>query len=162
VSDTPPPDQKLSLLAGALAAFLCVLWGANTVAIKFSLSGLGPFTSAAVRFGLSTLFLWAWARVTDRSLQPAAGQLGPLLINSLLFTLQLSLVYVGFTATSASRGALLTNLQPLFLLFLAGIVLGEPLTGMILMAMVLITAGILTVQLGHRREMPALLPSQRG
>jgi len=38
-------------------------------------------------------------------------------INSLLFTLQLSLVYVGFTLTSASRGALITNLQPFFLLF---------------------------------------------
>ena len=119
MSATPSPDQKLSLLAAALAAFLCVLWGANTVAIKFSLSGLGPFTSAAVRFGLSTLFLWAWARMSGRPLQPMAGQLRPLLINSVLFTLQLSLVYVGFTATSASRGALLTNLQPFFLLFLA-------------------------------------------
>ncbi|MGE5255759.1 MAG: DMT family transporter, partial [Hyphomicrobiales bacterium] len=101
------------------AASLCVLWGANTVAIKFSLSGLGPFTSAAARFGLSTFFLWTWARISGRPLKPAAGQLRPLLVNSLLFTLQLSLVYVGFTATSASRGALLTNLQPFFLLFLA-------------------------------------------
>jgi hypothetical protein len=33
---------------------------------------------------------------------------------------------------------------------------------MILLALVLITAGILTVQLGHRRDMAALLPSQRG
>jgi len=310
VSDTPSPDQKLSLYAAALAAALCVLWGANTVAIKFSLSGLGPFTSAAVRFGASTIFLWVWARISGRPLGPAAGQLRPLMINSLLFTLQLSLVYVGFTATSASRGALLTNLQPFFLLFLAhfflagdritllkliglilgfagaacvfldraaisgnfmagdllllgstfvwacnaaftkhlvrsissvqivfyqllfsipllglgawlwdspmvsridsgivaailfqvvlttsfafvawtrlmqvygavalhsfvflipvsgvflaGIILGEPITEMILLALVLITAGILTVQLGHRRDMGALLPNQRG
>jgi drug/metabolite transporter (DMT)-like permease len=125
VSDTPPPDQTLSLFAGALAASLCVLWGANAVAIKFSLSGLGPFTSAAVRFGLSTLFLWAWAKLSSHPLRPAAGQLRPLLINSLLFTLQLSLVYVGFTATSASRGALLTNLQPFFLLFLAHFFLAD-------------------------------------
>jgi drug/metabolite transporter (DMT)-like permease len=119
VSNNPSPDQKLSFFAAALAASLCVLWGANTVAIKFSLSGLGPFTSAAVRFGISTFFLWAWARMSGRPLRPAAGQLRPLLVNSLLFTLQLALVYVGFTATSASRGALLTNLQPFFLLFLA-------------------------------------------
>jgi drug/metabolite transporter (DMT)-like permease len=119
VSDTPAPDQKLSIFAAALAAFLCVLWGANTVAIKFSLSGLGPFTSAAVRFGISAVFLWAWARASGQSLRPARGQMRSLLINSLLFFVQLALLYVGFTMTSASRGALLINLQPFFLLFLA-------------------------------------------
>jgi drug/metabolite transporter (DMT)-like permease len=142
VSDTPSPDQKLSVLAAALAASLCVLWGANTVAIKFSLSGLGPFTSSAARFGLSTLFLWTWARLSGRPLKPAAGQLRPLLANSLLFTLQLSLVYVGFTATSASRGALLTNLQPFFLLFLAHFFLaGDRITLLKLIGLILGFAG---------------------
>jgi drug/metabolite transporter (DMT)-like permease len=138
VSATPPADQKLSLIAGSLAACLCVLWGANTVAIKFSLSGLGPFTSAAVRFGISTFLLWAWARMFSQPLRPAAGQLGPLLVNSLLFSLQLSLVYVGFTATSASRGALLTNLQPFFLLFLAHFFLaGDRMTVLKLVGLIL-------------------------
>ncbi len=53
-------------------------------------------------------------------------------------------------------------LIPVSGVFLAGIVLGEPITEMILLALVLITAGILTVQLGYRRDMAALLPSQRG
>lgn len=142
VRDTSLPDQKLSLLASSLAAFLCVLWGANTVAIKFSLSGLGPFTSAAIRFGASALFLWAWARVSGESLGPRPGQLLPLLINSLLFTLQLSLVYVGFTLTSASRGALITNLQPFFLLFLAHFFLaGDRITFLKLIGLVLGFAG---------------------
>jgi drug/metabolite transporter (DMT)-like permease len=138
VNDTAQPDQKLSLLAAALAAFLCVLWGANTVAIKFSLSGLGPFTSAAVRFGISAGFLGAWAKISGQSLKPAAGQLRPLLVNSFLFFLQLSLVYVGFTMTSASRGALLTNLQPFFLLFLAHFFLsGDRITWLKLLGLIL-------------------------
>lgn len=138
VNGTPLPDPKLSLLASSLAASLCVLWGANTVAIKFSLSGLGPFTSAAVRFGLSTLFLWAWAKMSGQSLRPAPGQLRALLANSLLFTLQLSLVYVGFTLTSASRGALITNLQPFFLLFLAHFFLaGDRITFLKLIGLIL-------------------------
>jgi drug/metabolite transporter (DMT)-like permease len=138
VNDTPQPEHKLSLFAAALAAFLCALWGANTVAIKFSLSGLGPFTSAALRFGVSAGFLWVWARVSGQSLQPAAGQLRPLLINSLLFFAQLSLVYVGFTMTSASRGALLTNLQPFFLLFLAHFFLtGDRITWLKLLGLIL-------------------------
>ena len=65
--EIPPTDQKLTILASAIAASLCVLWGANAVAIKFSLSGLGPFPAAAVRFGISTLFLWAWVKMTGRS-----------------------------------------------------------------------------------------------
>jgi drug/metabolite transporter (DMT)-like permease len=148
VNDTPLPDQKLSLFAAALAAFLCVLWGANTVAIKFSLSGLGPFTSAAVRFGVSAAFLWAWAKISGQSLRPARAELRPLLINSLLFFLQLSLVYVGFTMTSASRGALLTNLQPFFLLFLAHFYLsGDPFTLLKLIGLILGFAGAACVLL---------------
>jgi drug/metabolite transporter (DMT)-like permease len=168
VNDTLLPDQKLSLCAGALAGSLCVLWGANTVAIKFCLSGLGPFSSAAVRFGCSAGFIWMWAKVSGQRLKPGAGQLRPLLINALLFFVQLALVYVGFTMTSASRGALLTNLHPFFLLFLAhfflagvflaAIVLDEPMTTMILLALALITAGILIVQLGQRRDLEAILP----
>jgi len=138
VNDTAQPEQKLSLLAAAMAAFLCSLWGANTVAIKFSLSGLGPFTSAAVRFGLSAGFLWAWAKISGQSLRPAAGQMRPLLINSILFFVQLALVYVGFTMTSASRGALLTNLQPFFLLFLAHFLLsGDRITLLKLLGLIL-------------------------
>lgn len=133
-----PPDQRLSLVAAATAAFLCVLWGANAVAIKYCLAGLGPFTSAAVRFGLSAGFLWAWARISGQSLRPAAGQLRPLLVNSLLFFVQLALVYVGFTLTRASRGALLTNLQPFFLLFMAHFFLsGDRITALKLIGLIL-------------------------
>jgi drug/metabolite transporter (DMT)-like permease len=138
VNDNLLPDQKLSLCAAALAGSLCVLWGANTVAIKFSLSGLGPFSSAAVRFGCSAGFLWMWAKVSGQRLKPGAGQIRPLLINALLFFVQLALVYVGFTMTSASRGALLTNLQPFFLLFLAHFFLsGDRITLLKLIGLVL-------------------------
>jgi drug/metabolite transporter (DMT)-like permease len=138
VNDIPLPDQKLSLCAAALAGFLCVLWGANTVAIKFSLSGLGPFTSAAVRFAASAGFLWIWARISGQKLRPAEGQLRPLLVSSFMFFVQLALVYVGFTMTSASRGALLTNLQPFFLLFLAHFFLsGDRITWLKLIGLIL-------------------------
>jgi drug/metabolite transporter (DMT)-like permease len=114
-----PDDQRITLLAGTLAGLMCVLWGANAVAIKVTLGGLGPFTAAALRFSIATVLLFAWARATGQSLAPGRRWMRPLLVNSLLFTAQLALVYVGFTLTNASRGALLTNLQPFFLTFLA-------------------------------------------
>ena len=136
------PDRKFSLASAALAAAICVLWGANTVAIKCSLEGLGPFTSAAVRFGLSVVALWAWAVATGRPLRPAPGCLRPLVVNSLLFTVQLALVYVAFTYTSASHGALITNLQPFILLFLAHFFLaGDRITVLKLTGLVLGCAG---------------------
>lgn len=119
MTESSSSDQKLSTLAAASAVFLCVLWGVNTVAIKISLSGLGAFTAATLRFAIATLFLFAWAKITGQSMAPRAGEGQALFINSLLFTVQLSLVYIGFALTHASRGALITNLQPFFLLFLA-------------------------------------------
>ena len=79
------PERSLSPAASALAAGICVLWGANTVAIKFSLEGFGPFTAAAVRFGISLALLWAWAAASGRSLRPPAGCMRPLVVNSILF-----------------------------------------------------------------------------
>jgi drug/metabolite transporter (DMT)-like permease len=43
---------------------------------------------------------------------------------------------------------------------LAGLVLDEPITAMIVLALVLIVGGIFIVQLGQRREMAALLYKQ--
>jgi drug/metabolite transporter (DMT)-like permease len=48
-------------------------------------------------------------------------------------------------------------LIPVAGVLLAGVLLGEPVTDMILLALALITAGILTVQLGQRRDAAAVL-----
>jgi drug/metabolite transporter (DMT)-like permease len=75
------------------------------------------------------------------------------MVNSLLFTVQLSLVYVGFTMTSASRGALLTNLQPFFLLFLAHFFLaGDRITPLKLIGLVLGFSGAACVLLDRQVE----------
>ena len=47
------------------------------------------------------------------------GQLHQVLIFSSLFTVQLSLFYLGLSKSNASRGTLLANLVPFFILFLA-------------------------------------------
>ncbi|MCK7483697.1 MAG: EamA family transporter [Candidatus Moduliflexus flocculans] len=106
-------------------------------------SGLGPFTLGGRPVRASPpCSSGPGRRPSGQRLRPAPGQLRPLLINSLLFTVQLSLVYVGFTMTSASRGALITNLQPFFLLFLAHFFLaGDRITLLKLIGLVLGFAG---------------------
>jgi drug/metabolite transporter (DMT)-like permease len=112
-------NQDLPLLAGLFTSLLCVIFGSNAVAIKISLSGLGPFTTAGLRFSIAAFSIFLWAKITRRSFVIKTGQLPQILILSLMFTVQLSLLYFGLSKTNASRGTLLINLQPFFVLFLA-------------------------------------------
>lgn len=114
-----PNNQDLPLFAGIFTSMLCVIFGSNAIAIKISLSGLGPFTTAGLRFSIAALSIFFWAKITRRSFNIKKGQLHQLLILSLIFTVQLSLLYLGLSKTNASRGTLLINLQPFFVLFLA-------------------------------------------
>ncbi|MBW2572049.1 MAG: DMT family transporter [Deltaproteobacteria bacterium] len=112
--DPTPQNQELSLLAGIFTVCLCTLFGANAVAIKISLSGLGVFTTAGLRFSIASVTIFVWALITGRSFNIRAGQLQKLLIISILFTVQL-----GLSKSNASRGTLLVNFQPFITLFLA-------------------------------------------
>jgi len=119
VIDSTPQNQELSLFAGIFTVCLCILFGANAVAIKISLSGLGVFTTAGLRFSLAAMTIFIWALMTGRSFNIRAGQFQKLLVISILFTVQLSLFYLGLSKSNASRGTLLVNFQPFMTLFLA-------------------------------------------
>lgn len=119
MDEFPPAIQKLSLLGGFFIAFLCILFGANAVAIKLSLAGLGVFTVAGVRFSMAAAAIFLWALATGQPLKIKKNQFAPLLLISVLFAVQLSLFYVGISKTHVSRGTLLVNIQPFFILFLA-------------------------------------------
>jgi drug/metabolite transporter (DMT)-like permease len=60
-----------------------------------------------------------WARSTGKPLGLQKGQVHQILILSALFWIQLSLFYFGLSKSNASRGTLLANLVPFFILFLA-------------------------------------------
>jgi drug/metabolite transporter (DMT)-like permease len=114
-----PNNQELPFLAAVFTSLLCILFGANAVAIKISLSGLGPFTTAGLRFSIAAFTICLWAKITRRSFGIKKGQIYQLLILSIFFFIQFVLLYLGYNRTSASRGTLLVNLQPFFILFLA-------------------------------------------
>ena len=112
-------NPEFSILASILSAFLCVIFGANAVAIKMALSGVGVFTCAAIRFGIAAFAIWIWARTRGQPLVPARGRFYLLLIFAALFAGQLSLFYLGLSKSNASRGTLISNLLPFWVLFLA-------------------------------------------
>jgi drug/metabolite transporter (DMT)-like permease len=119
MADQQPSNPELSLSAVVFTIFLCVLFGSNAVAVKIAFSGIGVFTSAAIRFGIASVAIFLWARLTGQTILVKKGQIHQVLIFSLLFTVQLSLFYLGLSKSNASRGTLLANLVPFFILFLA-------------------------------------------
>ena len=119
MSEPQPSNEELTFAAGLSAIFLCILFGSNAVAIKITFSGLGVFTTAAIRFGVAAVAIFLWAKITGQNTALRKGQLRQVLIFSSLFTIQLSLFYLGLSKSNASRGTLLANLLPFFILFLA-------------------------------------------
>jgi len=114
-----PSSANLPFYAALYTAFICILFGANAVAIKISVAGVGPFTAAALRFSAATLALWFWVRTTQQKAAFNKKQVVHMGSLAILFTAQLSLFHLGISKTLASRGTLLANFQPFFLLFLA-------------------------------------------
>ena len=112
-------NPDFSIFASILSAFLCVVFGANAVAIKLAFSGVGVFTCAAIRFSIAALAIWIWARTRGQPLAPTKGRFYLLLIFAALFAAQLSLFNLGLSKSNASRGTLISNLLPFWVLFLA-------------------------------------------
>ena len=96
-----------------------MLFGANAVAIKISLTGLGVFTNAGIRFGIAAFIIYLWARCTGKPLAVTANQIHQLVILAIFFFVQLSLFYFGQNKTTASHGTLITNVLPFVVMILA-------------------------------------------
>ena len=119
MADQPFSNNELSISAIVFTIFLCIIFGSNAVAVKISFLGIGVFTAAAIRFGIASVAIFLWARATRQTIFLKKGQIHQVVIFSLLFTVQLSLFYLGLSKSNASRGTLLANLVPFFILFLA-------------------------------------------
>lgn len=99
--------------------FLCILFGANTVAVKISLTGLGIFTTAGLRFAIATVVITSWAVCMGKPLALTWRQ--ALLLSPLagIFFLQLTLFNFGQSMTTASHGTLISNILPFVVMILA-------------------------------------------
>ncbi len=112
-------NRNLPPSAAVLTALLCISFGANAVAIKICLAGIGPFTLAATRFAIAAVVISIWAFATGRPFRLKQGQLRQMIILAAVFSGQTALFNMGIDKTSASRSTLISNLQPFLVLVLA-------------------------------------------
>ena len=112
-------NDDLTIRAAALTIFICILFGGNPVAIKFCLTGLGSFTAAGIRFSIAAIVIFIWAKYKKIPLKINQKQWGQVLILAAIFVVQLSCFYMGMDKTTASHGALISNVLPFIVLVLA-------------------------------------------
>ncbi len=148
---TEPENQPFGLWGGVRIALLCVLFGANTVAVKITFLGFGVLSSAAIRFTIAAAVIAVWALIGRRSFRLQRGQWRHLLVFSVFFTIQLALFYAGLDRTYASRGALLVNMLPFLVLVLAHLFIpGDTMTRRKVLGLLLGFAGVACVVLDQQ------------
>jgi drug/metabolite transporter (DMT)-like permease len=122
-----------STLGGDRAAYLmltamAVCFGGTWVAGAVAVDAAPPFTIAAIRFGVASILLYAWARLSGRPLSPFGARDWPLAIGLGVTAIAGYnwLFLTGLTLAPASDGAIIVpGLAPVFTLLLAGIFLQE-------------------------------------
>jgi drug/metabolite transporter (DMT)-like permease len=117
-------ERTAYLMLTAMAICFGGTWVPAAVAVEF----VPPFTIAALRFGIASLLLFAWARLAGRSLSPIHRSDVPM-IAGLAVTAVAGynwLFLTGLTLAPASDGAIIVpGLAPVFTAIIAGAVLGE-------------------------------------
>jgi len=119
-------SRDISLGISLFTVLLCALFGANAVAMKISLSGLGVFTNIFLRFSISSLTILLWARWRGWPIMVAnRRQARQITVVSLIFFCQMSGMYLGQNLTTASHGTLIANLLPFVVMLLAHLFLKD-------------------------------------
>ena len=107
---------------------MALCFGGTWVAGAVAVDAAPPFTIAAVRFGIASILLYAWARLTNRPLSPLKRSDWPMVAGLGLTAVAGYnwLFLTGLTLAPASDGAIiLPGLAPVFTAVLAGMFLRE-------------------------------------
>jgi len=142
------PTRRM-LIGDCMLAGAAILWGATTVMIKACpLSRIKPSKTLLYQLAVSAVVLPIGSLIKG---EPGIVLMTPLIAGSLVY----QTVWVAFATYLTwfwlirhyppSRLASFTFLTPLFGVLAGGLLLGEPITGGLLMALVLVGAGIYLV-----------------
>jgi drug/metabolite transporter (DMT)-like permease len=107
---------------------MAVCFGGTWVPAAVAVESVPPFTIAAVRFGIASLLLLAWARLAGRDLSPVRRVDVPMIIGLAVTAVAGYnwLFLTGLTLAPAADGAIIVpGLAPVFTALIAGAVLGE-------------------------------------
>jgi len=126
----------------ALLIAACALWGAATVLSKALLASIPPVTLLVLQLAPSALALWIVAAAAARPI-PARAHLVPLALLGILNPgISYTLSLMGLARIPAGVSTVLWAAEPLMILGLAALVLGEAITWRLLLTMLIGAVGV--------------------
>lgn len=134
-------------LRGAIYGILASsIWGGMYVVSDVVLDTIPPFTLLTLRLLLGVVvispFVWRWSRYEAPARRDGLRLLGVGLIG---FGVSLGAQFVGTERSTALNGTLITSASPAFIVLFGVILLGERLTLMRVLAVVLATLGVVVI-----------------
>jgi len=136
------PERPLDTRAIALILLLCLTWGFNQVVIKLVLPDIPPLTQAALRSLGGLVVIVLVAKMRGAPLFRRDGTLRAGLFAGVLFGIEFILMYRGLVWTTASRAVVFLYTAPFFVAFGSYRFLGERLSGMQWIGLLLSFAGV--------------------
>ena len=104
--------DRLDVKAVFLISVLCLMWGLNAVAIKFSIEGIAPIFCAGLRSVIATGCLMAW--MTWKRLELFPGRLKEGMVIGFMFGVEFGLIYTAVIFTTTSSAWILLYTSPFF------------------------------------------------
>ncbi len=124
--------ENLNFSSGfTLAIIANILWGTTFLASKYTLLAWGPFTSAALRFGIATVCLFVILKALKREIElpPDSKQwIGLTIIATTAFGVLYPMQLAGLKFIPSSLSAAIMLVSPLVVLLLGRLVLKEHLS----------------------------------
>ncbi|UFJ40836.1 DMT family transporter [Brevibacillus humidisoli] len=131
-----------------------LFWGGSFGASKHVVTEIPPFTTAAIRFGIASVLLAIWlTAVRGWDWQVIRRRWIGLLVLSLTGVFAYNFFFfLGLSYTSATNGALVVAINPVFMTLIAVLFLGEAWSGRLGLGVLLSLTGVLLVITGGSWE----------
>jgi drug/metabolite transporter (DMT)-like permease len=150
-----PVPQPVTLRVALLALLTAALWGANPVAVSFSVDALPPVAVAAIRFAMATAFMWVWCRIEGSDLRLHRHQIIPALIAGVLMFVQISTFNFGVVLSNSSHSSMLINTSIFWVVALEHFVTRhDQLNGRKLLGLIIAALGVTTILLTGQNQAP--------
>ena len=143
------PRRPAGLLPSVFAVFVSLLWGGLPVSIKTSLKYGAPLQIGWMRFALGGLVTLIYMLARRESFRLKPSEIKPVLVVSLLFSVQLVFMNVGQDLTTAGHATAIGTTMPIWAAVIAQIMIpSERLNRWQVLAIALSYAGVLAVVFG--------------
>lgn len=139
-------NEPLNVKAGSLTFLTSILWGGNSISIKYALSGLPPLALAGTRFFLGGLSVLVWVKLIRVPIYLLSHERRGLLQLVFLFISQIYLLNLGTDFTLASRSTIFITTYPFFTaLFAHYFIPGDRLSLLKITGMILAFSGVILI-----------------